>query len=65
MATLDIPQDTLTPLLIFNLFEKSLSIVPKVATVGSFDCNTVNDLINTHSQINASYLINALLTLVS
>ena len=39
MATLDIPQDTLTPLLIFNLFEKSLSIVPKVATVGSFDCN--------------------------
>ena len=31
MATLDIPQDTSTPLLIFNLFKKSLSIVPKVA----------------------------------
>lgn len=41
MATLDIPQDTLTPLL-FNLFKKPLSIVPKVATVESFDCKNMN-----------------------
>ena len=39
MATLDTPQDTLTSLLILNLFNKPLSTVPKVAIVGSFDCN--------------------------
>ena len=30
-----------------------------------FRYNTVNDLISAHSQINASYLINALLTLLN
>ena len=39
MATLATPQDTLTSLLILNISKKSLSIVPKVAIVGSFDCN--------------------------
>ena len=39
MTTSDTPQDTLTSLLILNISKKPLSIVPKVATVGSFDGN--------------------------